>query len=372
MPTSRLGRVRARTFDGLANITGSAMPSLFALLATILKMLARIRVRYLGLPPLVDNSGGTAGASVAAVTVPDVTDTSSSGGATVASVNTAADTVMAAYAVLITRMNQARAVLGMGSAPVGPGTVASAGTVAVIDDSVASASGDTSASQASVALVFADLLDAQRVVVAGVDELRAAVGLGAVPWAATPQGDKDDALTMPSPIADASAVSAGNAETEGVALADIDAQLDILSDNIALLVGLIDEALQARRNRVIVGFEIPATEYAAGTSCWAISPCHGRIRRARTVATAATTGVGTVTVELATVAVSGLSVTIADSSAAGTIDDSGEVADHATQIVAEGQAIEIVSDGTPSGGAVRGHLEIEPLEISGSLEAYVG
>jgi len=372
MAVNRSGRVKTNVFAGFANIVGTVGLGLYAIVKTILQELARSQVRRLGLPPLVDSSGGTAGAAIAAVTVPPVADTSSSGGATVASVNTAADTVMDAFAVIVTRANKARAVLGMGSAPTGPGTVATAGTIAVVDDSVSAASGNNSASQATVALMFADLLSRQRVVVANVDEIRAAVGLDAVPITGTVQGDDADldGLTMDA-ITNAAAVAAGTSATTGVALSAIDAQLDILSDNIALLADLLDEALTARRNRVYITVDIPATEYAAGTSVWAISPCNGRIRRMRSVVMAATTGAGALAIELATVPVTGLAVVIATSSSAGDIDDSGEVADHATQVVAEGQAMEITGDGTPSWGAVRVMIEIEPSEVSGALAAHV-
>lgn len=109
-------------------------------------------------------------------------------------------------------------------------------------------------------------------------------------------------------------------------------------------------------------FEIPATEYAAGTSVWTLSPIRGKIRKVVTVVNTLTAGAGAITLELETVAVAGLSVVIADASAVGTIDSDDSVTGDGTEIVAKDAAIEIVSDGTPTAGAIRGYVEIEPYD----------
>jgi hypothetical protein len=106
---------------------------------------------------------------------------------------------------------------------------------------------------------------------------------------------------------------------------------------------------------------LPATQYAAGTSVWALAPVNGRIRRVRTVTTATTTAVGTVGLELEGVAVQGSEVTVATGATVGTLDDSGEIYDKdSTNYVNAGDPIEITSDGTPSAGSVDVIIEIDP------------
>jgi hypothetical protein len=143
---------------------------------------ARDRVRKSNAAPLVDNGGGTAAVQyeqsdsgvLAASDLTGLTD-----GVTAASLNTAADTVMDALAVILERLNDAVfGPLGAGSADEGPGTIAASGTVAVIDDS-ASAQGDNTdaASAASARPVQNDLLHAQKLVIHAIDDARVMVGL---------------------------------------------------------------------------------------------------------------------------------------------------------------------------------------------------
>ena len=105
---------------------------------------------------------------------------------------------------------------------------------------------------------------------------------------------------------------------------------------------------------------IAATPYAAGGSVFVLSPVNGRIRRVRSVVTAATTGIGTLGLELGGVVVQGSAVTIA-ASALGTLDDSGQIYDKDnTNYVEAGDVIEITHDDTPSAGAVDVIVEIDP------------
>lgn len=369
MAVDTTGRVLTRHFRALAKITTTVAGSLAWILRAILQELARGQARRLGLAPLTDSSGGTAGSEVGEITIPDVTDTSSSGGATVASVNSALDTVMNAFATLMQRLNLVRARLGMGSAPTGPGTLG-AGTIAAITVSVSSASGNSSASQATVASALGDVLDRQRTVIRCIDEVRTALGLDTVA-VETVQGAFDLALTMAA-ITDAAAVAAGTSATTGVAKADIDAQLSILRDNVAFLADMVDECYQAPRRRVHMSIDVSSTLYAAGGIVYFIAPCAGRFRRLRAVNIGDTTDeAGEFKYKIASTDVTGSVVTVATSVAAGTAVDSGEIADHASNLFTEGTVCQLVVANSTA-GAFRVQIEIEPLEIDAAIPAYAG
>lgn len=80
----------------------------------------------------------------------------------------------------------------------------------------------------------------------------------------------------------------------------------------------------------------------AGTSLELFSPVAGTIKRLSTVARGTITTGGAITVEVNTVAVDGLSVTVADGAVAGEYDTDTPTAGHATTAVAVGDRIEII------------------------------
>jgi hypothetical protein len=80
----------------------------------------------------------------------------------------------------------------------------------------------------------------------------------------------------------------------------------------------------------------------AGTSYEITSPVAGAVRKLTIISEGSTTTGGAVTVEVATVAVDGLSVTVANSSAAGDIDVDTATLGHASTAVAIGDRIEII------------------------------
>lgn len=250
MAVDRDTRVTARAFRGDADVFNGPLARH---LRKSLQHAARSVLVDASITALTDNSGGSAGADVADIVVPPVFDSSSAGGATPASVDIAADTYMNAYATLAEQCNLVRAELQGDSQPEGPGTPGS-GTIAALTQTVSAASGDSSASQASVAQVFTDLLDSQRTITAGINELREAVGLAAVPTESSPaQGGVNDGLDLPSPISDAAAVAAGTSATTGVAKAAIDTALGLLADNIAFLADQLDEVTNVTLRAVALG-----------------------------------------------------------------------------------------------------------------------
>lgn len=79
----------------------------------------------------------------------------------------------------------------------------------------------------------------------------------------------------------------------------------------------------------------------AGTGLNFVSPVAGVIRKVSTIANSGITTGGAVTLEIATVAVNGLSVTVADSSSEGDVDSDTPTYGHASTAVAVGDRVEI-------------------------------
>lgn len=109
---------------------------------------------------------------------------------------------------------------------------------------------------------------------------------------------------------------------------------------------LVDNVLIARKpGKVYLQGEYLEATVDAGTSFELVSPVAGRIAKLTTIVgtgNGITTG-GAITVEVNTVAVNGLSVTVADGSAQGDVDSDTPTADHATAVVAVGDRIEIIA-----------------------------
>ncbi len=108
-------------------------------------------------------------------------------------------------------------------------------------------------------------------------------------------------------------------------------------------------------------FFINQVDLLAATSAELVAPIAGRITKlVTTVQVAVTTG-GAVTVEVAGVAVDGLSIAVANGATKGTIQSDTPTAAHATAVVAVGDRIEIQpATDFDTAGAISGYLEIEP------------
>lgn len=114
---------------------------------------------------------------------------------------------------------------------------------------------------------------------------------------------------------------------------------------------------------VHVQFSIPQTELLAGTAIEVIAPVDGYIKELyTTVQTAVTTG-GVVTVEVETVAVAGLSITVADAATKGTVQSGTPTAGSSTRAVSKGDRIEIIpSAAFDTAGALAGFLTINTAQ----------
>lgn len=250
MARSTNNKVTANSFSGLGKVFQASDGGVGPALKAILIKLAGDQLATANLTGLTDSSGGTDGTTVAAIVFPTENDLESlTTGVSAASANTAADSVMNAYATIMARVNAARALLGMGSLQIGPGTDG-AGTIAAVDDTAAANTTDTDAADlASVTVILNELLDAQKAVHYAIDEVKAAVGLAplVVAAGAVSQGTVSATLnvrdgTNPgAAITNATVTTATTIQTAPL-LTEWDAAIDVLSDNIAYFATSIDLA----------------------------------------------------------------------------------------------------------------------------------
>lgn len=107
------------------------------------------------------------------------------------------------------------------------------------------------------------------------------------------------------------------------------------------------------------------TDLLAGTSQYILSPVAGRLKRLVTCVKKQVTTGGAIGVELSDVAVTGLSITIADAAAVGTVQQ--DTPTSATALTAN-QAIEITAAAAfATAGEVRGYVEIVPDVDTGDI-----
>jgi hypothetical protein len=103
-------------------------------------------------------------------------------------------------------------------------------------------------------------------------------------------------------------------------------------------------ALPRRPGVVYLSYNITEALLDTGTSRFVVSPVAGAIRKITTVAEDTITTGGTITAKIATVAVDGGVVTIANGAAAGEVDSAVCTLGHASTVVAVGTAIELALD----------------------------
>lgn len=114
-----------------------------------------------------------------------------------------------------------------------------------------------------------------------------------------------------------------------------------------------------KEGEVVLQFSFNQTDLLAATSQWLVSPIEGEIAELGVVVQGAVTTGGAIGVKLATVAVSGLSVTVADAAAAGTVYTDSSALNEPTRRVADNQAIEITAAAAfATAGAVNGWVRI--------------
>jgi hypothetical protein len=150
-----------------------------------------------------------------------------------------------------------------------------------------------------------------------------------------------------------------------------------LDDAARVVVELMDgSVLPKKAGKVFLPWEIEATELAAGTTEYVVSPVAGWLAQARgIVQTDIVTG-GDITFSVAGNAVTGLTLTVANSDVAGTVYADTPTARHTSaSAVAAGDKIGIIPAAAfNGGGAVNGVLELDVTaagQLDGTLVAGV-
>lgn len=123
--------------------------------------------------------------------------------------------------------------------------------------------------------------------------------------------------------------------------------------------------------RLPIPFEIEQTELLAGTAEEIVSPVDGYIDTLRGIVQGAVTTGGDVTVEINTVAVTGLSITIANADAKGTrYSDRPTTPRSSTTVVAKGDRITVTpAAAIDTAGQLNGFVEIEAAGVQGTFVA---
>lgn len=151
--------------------------------------------------------------------------------------------------------------------------------------------------------------------------------------------------------------------------------LPVYVEKVGQILGeLQDEVLLANfgAGKIIVPFDFNETDLLAPTAQNLVSPVAGYITGLYAIVQKAVTTGGAITVEANTVAVVGLSVTVADADAAGVVK-SDTVLKIATGLVAAGDDITVTPAAAfATAGAVKGFIVIEPLgALNGTFVAGV-
>lgn len=132
----------------------------------------------------------------------------------------------------------------------------------------------------------------------------------------------------------------------------IPAEINVLEEREG---GVVTEKKLAK---YILPFACNSTETLAGTSKFVISPVAGTVTEMNVVTTEVVTTGGTVSAKIATVAITGISIVVIDTSAAGVVQN--DVSTGANTVTA-GQAIEFVGDAAfATAGAIAGNFVVVP------------
>lgn len=138
------------------------------------------------------------------------------------------------------------------------------------------------------------------------------------------------------------------------------------------ITGFVEILAADTTSDIFIPFFINATDLSAGTSQYVISPVAGQVIGIHTdVQVAIVTG-GAITVQLSDVDVVGLTVTVADAAAVGTVQsDLATDLAGATGTVAKDGAIEIVSAAAfNGGGAINGFVRVRPTNPSSKIYMF--
>jgi hypothetical protein len=222
--------VKPDHFSGAGKLFGRDKDGLAAIVRGLAVDNARIAVAVAAIADFTDNSAGTAGASVASVTVPGKVNATVAGvGAKLTDFNTAKNSAYAALVAVAENVNKARARLGLPPLTY-TGAPAVSATIPAITTAVAGASGVNAATAVSVAAAIETLRTGLRRVVDAVNEVFVAIGVDPVGARldGTPVG-----LVLPVPadgVASANGSDAADAAAAGDALEAFASGIATLAD----------------------------------------------------------------------------------------------------------------------------------------------
>ncbi len=253
MAIDRNRRVNYLHFTGGAKQYDRGTHGLTNAVRTLLQHAFRDQIIEANPAAMTDNSAGVAGAAI--VAIPAITENdleTLTTGALATGVDTAADTVMTAYATILEQLNDTVfALTGLGTVSEGPET-GGTGTIAAVDDTIAPNTSDTDAVDFdSMTDIINDLKAAQHFVINATNLARRACGLGDVPVTPSPTEGTVPAedftamvfSTGTAAIANAVVTTATSSGTIASAPleTEIEALLDVFADNIAFLAVKVNE-----------------------------------------------------------------------------------------------------------------------------------
>lgn len=173
-------------------------------------------------------------------------------------------------------------------------------------------------------------------------------------------------ITSIAVSANVTALTVGTGDVLGLPIfvEKVDQILAELQDNVSLAA--------FASNKILIPFFFNQTDLLAPTAANLVAPSAGYITGIRAIVQAAVTTGGAITVEANTVAVVGLSVTVADAATAGTVH-SDDVLKIATGLCAAGDDITVTPAAAfATAGRVDGYLIFEPISgLNGTLVAGV-
>jgi hypothetical protein len=195
-------------FSGASNMYGSGNKSLTTAIRGLAIDLARLRIEAMTGSDLqfTDNSTGTDGGSVVALTTP-VAAVSATGAnaAAVAALNTALGKSQNALRVMGTLVNLARARLGLNPITFAGGTVATPGTIPAQDKTIATATGTSAADHASGIVALDVTKEKLRRLTWHMNEVL--IAIGEAPIVTEIKGQPPTMLLSVTPTVDASAAT---------------------------------------------------------------------------------------------------------------------------------------------------------------------
>ena len=204
-------------------------PQLFAALKGLAVDNARGKLAVAAVPDLTDSSTGTAGSAFTDSAIPSAAfDATVAGGADLTTTNAALLKFENASKVLNNSLNNARSRIGLPNMSAASGTQASPNVIPAQDLTVSTANGTAAVDYASAKSAMSTAKSNLGMLMAGLNELRAALGMGPVPQGAY-RGDTNASRAM----LDVATVTASATGASSVSKAVMDAFLASMANNLA-------------------------------------------------------------------------------------------------------------------------------------------